>query len=147
MSCGAVCRCGLDPTLLWLWCRPAAIALTGAWKPLYAVGVALKRQKEQKFLKKINFIDCYLSLRSSLLEQPKWQLSGMYQSPSVCQVLIPASLEALTHSVIEKTSHQHLTSPWLWLRRGGEAGAGREGAVSQAWSPSPQNAEPPPLVF
>ena len=38
--------------LLWLWCRPAATAQIRplAWKPPYAVGVALKRQK--KFLKK-----------------------------------------------------------------------------------------------
>ena len=33
-----------DPALLWLWRRPAAIALIGlqAWEPLYAAGVALK---------------------------------------------------------------------------------------------------------
>ena len=44
MSCGVGCRCISDPTLLWLWCRPAAAApirpLT--WELLYAVGVALK---------------------------------------------------------------------------------------------------------
>ena len=36
-----------DPTLLWLWCRPAATALIGAlaWEPPYAVGATLKRQK------------------------------------------------------------------------------------------------------
>ena len=27
MSCGVCHRCGLDPVLLWLWCRPAAIHL------------------------------------------------------------------------------------------------------------------------
>ena len=26
MSCGVGHRCGLDPTLLWLWCRLAAVA-------------------------------------------------------------------------------------------------------------------------
>ena len=43
-----------DPTLLWLWCRPAAVAPTGpiAWKPPYVVGAALKRQKTKD--KKIN---------------------------------------------------------------------------------------------
>ena len=43
-------RCGSDPTLLWLWCRPAATALTGplAWEPPCAMGVALKRQKTEK---------------------------------------------------------------------------------------------------
>ena len=36
-----------DPVLLWLWCRPAATAPIRplAWKPPYAMGVALKRQK------------------------------------------------------------------------------------------------------
>ena len=37
----------VDPALLWLWCRPVATApiLPLAWKLLYAMGVALKRQK------------------------------------------------------------------------------------------------------
>ena len=48
MSCGVSQRCGSDPTLLWLWRKPAAIAPTGplAWEPPYAVGAALKRQKD-----------------------------------------------------------------------------------------------------
>ena len=47
LSCGAGRRYGSDPTLLWLWCRPAAAALIQplAWEPPYAAGVALKRQK------------------------------------------------------------------------------------------------------
>ena len=38
------------PTLLWLWCRPAAVALTGplAWEPPYAVGAALEKAKRAK---------------------------------------------------------------------------------------------------
>ena len=49
MSCGVDCRCGLDPALLWLWCRPAATAPIQplGWKPPYAAGEALK-SKEQK---------------------------------------------------------------------------------------------------
>ena len=41
-----------DPVLLWLWCRPAAVALIGplAWEPPYAVGVALKRKKKKKYI-------------------------------------------------------------------------------------------------
>ena len=27
VSCAIGGRCGLDPTLLWLWCRPVAMAL------------------------------------------------------------------------------------------------------------------------
>ena len=50
MSCGVGYRHGSDLALLWLWCRPAATALTQpvAWEPLYATGVALKRQKKKK---------------------------------------------------------------------------------------------------
>ena len=50
MSCGVGGRCSLDPALLWLWRRPAAVAAIGpvAWEPPYAVDVALKRQKTKK---------------------------------------------------------------------------------------------------
>ena len=48
MSCGVGHRCGLDPSLYWLWYRPAAAALIQpvAWEPLYAMGAALKRQNK-----------------------------------------------------------------------------------------------------
>ena len=38
MSCDVGCRRGSDPVLLWLWCRPAAVALIEplAWEPPYA---------------------------------------------------------------------------------------------------------------
>ena len=56
--CELLCRSQtrLDPALLWLWRRPAAVALIRplAWKPPYDVGVALKRTKDQK--KKTNWI-------------------------------------------------------------------------------------------
>jgi len=58
MSCGVGCRCSLDPELLWLWYRPAAVARIRplAWEPPYAMGTALKRQKtgEKKKKKRIN---------------------------------------------------------------------------------------------
>ena len=45
-SCGIGHRCGSDLALLWLWCRPVPTAPFQplAWKPPYALGVALKRQ-------------------------------------------------------------------------------------------------------
>ena len=48
MSCGVGRKCSSDPTLLWLWCRPAAtvLILPRAWEPPYAVGAALKRLKD-----------------------------------------------------------------------------------------------------
>ena len=44
MSCGVGHRCGLDPMLLWLWHRPAAVDLIQplAWEPPYAEGAALR---------------------------------------------------------------------------------------------------------
>ena len=44
MSCGVSHICGLDPALLWLWHRPAAIAPIGplAREPPYAADAALK---------------------------------------------------------------------------------------------------------
>ena len=52
MSCGVGRRHGLDPVLLWLWCRLVAVALIGplTWEPPYAVGVALKGQKKKRIL-------------------------------------------------------------------------------------------------
>ena len=43
------CRHGSDPELLWLWYRPAAVALIQplAWELPYAMGVALKKQKKE----------------------------------------------------------------------------------------------------
>ena len=54
MSCGVVCRHGLDPALLWLWCRLAATAPIRplAWEPPYAVGGALEKAKRQTKLNK-----------------------------------------------------------------------------------------------
>ena len=59
VSCGVGRRCGSDPALLWLWCRPTATAPIGplAWEPPYAAEVAqemAKRQKRKK--KKKNYI-------------------------------------------------------------------------------------------
>ena len=50
MICGVGHRHGLDPMLLRLWCRPAATTLIQplTWEPRYAVGVALKKTKDQK---------------------------------------------------------------------------------------------------
>ena len=52
MNCGVGCRRGLDPALLWLWCRLAATAPTVplAWEPPYAASVALKLKKKKGML-------------------------------------------------------------------------------------------------
>ena len=64
MSCGAGRRCGSDPVLLWLWCRPVATALI---QPLarelpYAVGTALKRKKKEKKKKRTAVVLSYTKI-------------------------------------------------------------------------------------
>ena len=58
MGCGVGRRRGSDPSLLWLWCRPAATAPIGprAWEPLYAAGAALKKTKEKKKISTWNVV-------------------------------------------------------------------------------------------
>ena len=48
MSCGVGHRGRSDPTRLWLWRRPATVALIQplAWELPFAAGSALKRKKE-----------------------------------------------------------------------------------------------------
>ena len=64
MSCGVGRRGGLDLALLWLWCRPAAVASIRplAWEPPYAVGAVLKRQKTKKKKKDEAREDCATDL-------------------------------------------------------------------------------------
>ena len=47
MNCGVGCRRGPNPALLWLWCRPVAMApiRSLAWEPPYAPGAALEKAK------------------------------------------------------------------------------------------------------
>ena len=56
MSCGVGCRDGSNLALLWLWHRPAAVALIQplAWGPPYTAGAALKSQKTKEKKKKEN---------------------------------------------------------------------------------------------
>jgi len=50
VSCGVGCRRTLDLALLWLWCRPAAVAPIGplAWELPYAACAALKKTKKER---------------------------------------------------------------------------------------------------
>ena len=55
MSCSIGRRRGSDLALLWLWCRPAAVAPIRplAWEPPCAKGVAIKSKKKKKVLDRI----------------------------------------------------------------------------------------------
>ena len=51
ISCDVGQRCGLDLVLLWLWCRPVAVALIQllAQELPYATDVAMKKKKKASF--------------------------------------------------------------------------------------------------
>ena len=68
MSCGAGCRRGLDPALLWLWHRPAATALIQplVWELPYGVGVAQEMAKRQKLTNKQKKHNCLYTLNYQL---------------------------------------------------------------------------------
>ena len=54
MTYGVHRRCGSDPSLLWLWCRPTAAApiQPQSWELPYTTSVGLKSQKKKKKKKK-----------------------------------------------------------------------------------------------
>ena len=64
-----------DPSLLWLWLRPAAAAVIQplAWEPPYTTGVALKRQNPKKKKKEFDQImhDLYQAV-SEVSATPKF---------------------------------------------------------------------------
>ena len=62
MSCDVDCRCGLDPLLLWLWCRPevATPIQPLAWELPYATGAALKQQQQQQKRKVFSINEMFL---------------------------------------------------------------------------------------
>ena len=62
-------RCGLDPKLLWLWHRPAAVApiCPLAWETPYAMSAALKSKKKKKKKKEVTvYPDMYLPSRGKM---------------------------------------------------------------------------------
>ena len=81
MSCGVGCRGGWDPTLLWLWPRPAAVAQIGplAWEPPYATGVALKRQKKKN----------HSILKRTAIEDKLAMLSNYHVTPIMTMMVSP----------------------------------------------------------
>ena len=69
MSCGVVHRCSSDPSLLWLWCRPAAAAPIRplAWELPYALSVALEEKVYVlKMLLVCTIDDAYIELLPNL---------------------------------------------------------------------------------
>ena len=81
MSCGVGHRHLWNLTLLWLWCRPEAIALIQplAWEPPYGEGMALKRQKKKK--KVIQIIILYIHKTIDTQIVPEVDTDNIWATP------------------------------------------------------------------
>ena len=84
MSCGVGHRCDLNPTLLWLWHRLAALAPIQplAWELTYATDAALKSEK--KF---IILLDINRSLFKHFLTDGHETGSSIYYCKNYCREL------------------------------------------------------------
>ena len=71
MSCGVGLRHSSDPALLWLWHRPAAVALIGplAWEPPYAAGTAPPKKKKER--KEYNYQYIFKRSNMQIVGNPK----------------------------------------------------------------------------
>ena len=67
MSCGIGRRRGLDPSLLWLWCRLVATAPIRplAWEPPHAMALKRQKTKQNKQTKKKNTFYLDINIRIS----------------------------------------------------------------------------------
>ena len=87
MSYGVGRRRSSDLVLLWLWRRPAAVALTQplAWEHLYATGVALESKKRPK-KKNIYISHAY---HMPKIAPPKSGFGVLTDFPSLCVHVVP----------------------------------------------------------
>ena len=114
MSCGSGHRCCLDPTLLWLWCRPATAALIQplAWEPTYAMSVNLKIKQTDKQKTKNTNVALYSKYKASpmifTIGNKDWRIVAASSLPQLQNVL------HLLHSL----PWRPVTTFWdVWPRR------------------------------
>ena len=82
MSYGVGRRCGSDPTLLWLWCRPVTAAPIGplAWESPCAMGAALEKEKQNKQTNKKSRVAAHLPLTAGEVAAT-WAWMGQVWDP------------------------------------------------------------------
>ena len=111
MSCGVGCRQGSDPTLLWLWCRPAVTAPIRplAWEPPCAAGVALEKDKKTK--KKDLLYNSRTTVFSDLHHPDRWIVFKKEQQG--VRLFSPASIYTLFPWLLPKSDFHSLPLPCL----------------------------------
>ena len=89
-ECGVGHRCGSDPILLWLWCRPAAAAPVRppAWELPYATSTSLKSKKKKKKKKKKKRRGTVMGVPAvaQQVNHPLCLRGAQVQSPAQCAV-------------------------------------------------------------
>ena len=91
MSFGLSHRHGLDPALLWLWCKPTAIALIQplAWKLPNAVDVALNSEKKKSIVRFYNLIYIPSKILTKIEMFLRSKLFGLFYT---CFLTLPSSI-------------------------------------------------------
>ena len=118
-SCGVGCRFGLDPTLLWLWCRPAAAALIQpqAWELPYAVDLALRRKKKPKTM---------LLLLWVWMEHEEFGTSQVFTEMQYVLLSVLSVLDALSHWILREILCCSICSCPHCMHGGAEAQTGQD---------------------
>ena len=77
MSCGVGHRHSSDLALLWLWHKPAAVALIRplAWEPPHVIGAALRQKTKDRKKKKLQQLYQQNTMET---ERAELILSGIY---------------------------------------------------------------------
>ena len=141
MSCSILHRCGLNPALLWLWCRPTAAAPIRplAWELPYASGAALKSKKKNgngrqgwQLWEEVG-LDQWFSTRGDSSPQGTcaniWDIFGCHQK---WEGMLLASSEKTTGMVLNnllyKGQHQGTKNPPAPNVSGAKAGEAWDGS-------------------
>ena len=118
ISCSIGHRHGLDPALLWLWCRLAAAAPIQplAWELPYATSVALQRQKKKN--QKIKSPRCSVRENSSSFQSLRKDTGFWWHTAlSNCAIWIQFRFGHRAHFFANAVSsaHSKLENAWWGL--------------------------------
>ena len=99
---------------LWLWCRPAATALIWslAWRPPYAVGMALKKKKKKKKTKISKYIK---KTQNHSFYSGKWGERSL-EHMSILSLLIPELPTYITIFILNGNS-KYMTPTYVYFPR------------------------------
>ena len=98
-----------DPALLWLWCRPAAVAPIHplAWESPYAAGAALKKRQKEKQKRKCEHLNDECSYVLILHMWPRRHRVTLPGSPCEPTPILPLLTHRPSHTLASSLSLKH----------------------------------------